>query len=171
MSEKLSILVVEDDEALRDALQVTLDTAGHDHRRRRRRAGRTRSTAPQVLQHGGVRPAHESDGRTDLLGEIRSRHPGLPVLLMTAFGDVDKAVAAMRGGACDFMLKPFEPKALIQQIERYATPPAPAAGVVADRCQDPRHAAAGLARGADRRHGAADRRIRGRQGSFRALHP
>jgi two-component system response regulator FlrC len=50
---------------------------------------------------------------------------------MTAFGDVDKAVSAMRGGACDFMLKPFEPKALLQQIERYATPPAPAAGVVA----------------------------------------
>jgi two-component system response regulator FlrC len=55
----------------------------------------------------------------------------LPVLLMTAFGDVDKAVSAMRGGACDFMLKPFEPKALLKQIERYATPPAPAAGVVA----------------------------------------
>ena len=40
-------------------------------------------------------------------------------------------VAAIRGGACDFMLKPFEPKALIEQIARYATPPAPAAGVVA----------------------------------------
>ncbi len=56
-----------------------------------------------------------------LLGEIRQRKPGLPVLLMTAFGDVDKAVAAMRGGACDFMLKPFEPKALLEQIARYAT--------------------------------------------------
>ena len=62
------------------------------------------------------------DGLT-LLGEIRHRYPGLPVLLMTAFGDVDKAVAAMRGGACDFMLKPFEPKALLDQIARYATPP------------------------------------------------
>ncbi len=70
------------------------------------------------------------DGLT-LLAEIRSRHPGLPVLLMTAFGDVDKAVAAMRGGACDFMLKPFEPKALIDQIARYATPPPPPDGVIA----------------------------------------
>ena len=65
-----------------------------------------------------------------LLGEIRAKKPGLPVLLMTAFGDVDKAVAAMRGGACDFMLKPFEPRALLDQIERYANPPL-AAGVVA----------------------------------------
>jgi DNA-binding response OmpR family regulator len=94
----------------------------------------------------------------------------LPVLLMTAFGDVDKAVAAMRGGACDFMLKPFEPKALIQQIERYATPPAPAAGVVA-KMPRPAPPAAGFARGANRRDRAADRRIRRRQGSLRALHP
>jgi len=59
------------------------------------------------------------------------------VLLMTAFGDVDKAVAAMRGGACDFMLKPFEPKALIEQIARYAKPVRPdnASGIIA---ADPR---------------------------------
>jgi two-component system response regulator FlrC len=70
------------------------------------------------------------DGLT-LLGEIRAARPGLPVLLMTAFGDVDKAVAAMRGGACDFMLKPFEPKALIEQIDRYAKAPAASEGVIA----------------------------------------
>ncbi|HWU84444.1 MAG TPA: sigma-54 dependent transcriptional regulator, partial [Rhodocyclaceae bacterium] len=66
-----------------------------------------------------------------LLAEIRAAKPALPVLLMTAFGDVDKAVAAMRGGACDFMLKPFEPKTLIEQIERYAKAPAASEGVVA----------------------------------------
>jgi two-component system response regulator FlrC len=72
------------------------------------------------------------DGLTLLARSAMPDIPAMPVLLMTAFGDVDKAVAAMRGGACDFMLKPFEPKALIEQIERYATPPAPAAGVVAE---------------------------------------
>ncbi|MBS3934967.1 MAG: sigma-54-dependent Fis family transcriptional regulator, partial [Sulfuritalea sp.] len=67
-----------------------------------------------------------------LLGEIRQRRPGLPVLLMTAFGDVDKAVAAMRGGACDFMLKPFEPRALLDQVERYAMAPAVEGVIAAD---------------------------------------
>ena len=38
---------------------------------------------------------------------------------MTAFGDVDKAVAAMRGGALRLLLKPFEPKALLDQIARF----------------------------------------------------
>lgn len=131
MSDSLSILVVEDDEALRDALLITLEAAGH------RPFGAdggpaaldalARKTYHMVVSDLRMSPM---DGLT-LLGEIRTRYPGLPVLLMTAFGDVDKAVAAMRGGACDFMLKPFEPKALIEQIARYAIPPAPADGVVA----------------------------------------
>ncbi|MDP3514683.1 MAG: sigma-54 dependent transcriptional regulator [Sulfuritalea sp.] len=131
MSEKLNILVVEDDDALRDALQITLETVGHAV------TGTDGGAAAlAALRDKGFNMV-VSDLRMSpmdglvLLGEIRNRHPGLPVLLMTAFGDVDKAVAAMRGGACDFMLKPFEPKALIDQIARYATPPAPAAGVVA----------------------------------------
>lgn len=131
MSEKLNILVVEDDDALRDALQMTLESAGHEVS-----SVDGGPAALEILRHrifnmvvSDLRMS-PMDGLT-LLGEIRSRHPGLPVLLMTAFGDVDKAVAAMRGGACDFMLKPFEPKTLIDQIARYATPPAPAAGVVA----------------------------------------
>ena len=132
MPTPLNLLVVEDDEALRDALLITLEAAGH------KPSGADGGSA--ALDLLGRKSFHmvvsdlrmaPMDGLT-LLGEIRSRHPGLPVLLMTAFGDVDKAVAAMRGGACDFMLKPFEPKALIEQIDRYAIPPAPTAGVVAE---------------------------------------
>ena len=55
-----------------------------------------------------------------LLAELRQRLPQLPVLLMTAFGDVEKAVDAMRGGACDFLMKPFEPKVLLEHVRRYA---------------------------------------------------
>ena len=134
MSDVLNILVVEDDDALRDALAITLETAGH-------RVSAV-DGGPAALTALG-RQAYSmvvSDLRMDpmdglqLLAEIRRRQPGLPVLLMTAFGDVDKAVAAMRGGACDFMLKPFEPRTLIDQIARYAVPPV-AEGVVA---ADPR---------------------------------
>ncbi len=134
MSEHLNILVVEDDDALRDALLITLETAGH--------VVQGAASGPQALELlarsafnmvvSDLRMA-PMDG-LELLREIRARSPGLPVLLMTAFGDVDKAVAAMRGGACDFMLKPFEPKALLDQIARYANAPL-SEGVVAE---DPR---------------------------------
>ena len=131
MSDSLSILVVEDDDALRDALQITLEAAGHRVTATdggpAALAALARDRFSMVVTDLRMDPM---DGLT-LLAEIRGRHPGLPVLLMTAFGDVDKAVAAMRGGACDFMLKPFEPKTLIEQIARYAVPPPPADGVIA----------------------------------------
>jgi two-component system response regulator FlrC len=137
MAEKLTILVVEDDESLRDALQLTLEAAGHQVisvdggpaalAQLRSAAGTAQHGFNMVVSDLRMSPM---DGLT-LLGEIRAAYPGLPVLLMTAFGDVDKAVIAMRGGACDFMLKPFEPKALIDRIARYAIPPAPAEEVVA----------------------------------------
>ncbi|HTY02189.1 MAG TPA: sigma-54 dependent transcriptional regulator [Rhodocyclaceae bacterium] len=130
MTESLNILVVEDDESLRDAILLTLEAAGHQ--------ARGAAGGPEALMAmernrfnmvvSDLRMA-PMDG-LQLLTEIRSRHPTLPVMLMTAFGEVDKAVAAMRGGACDFMLKPFEPRALLDQIARYATPPH-ADGVIA----------------------------------------
>jgi two-component system response regulator FlrC len=131
----LHILVVEDDDALRDALLVTLETAGHSAVG----AGGGAQALDLIARHdysmvvSDLRMA-PMDGLA-LLTEIRKRQPRLPVLLMTAFGDVDKAVAAMRGGACDFMLKPFEPKTLLEQIDRYATLPPNSDSVIAvDQC-------------------------------------
>ncbi len=134
MTEGLRVLVVEDDDALRDALLVTLEAAGHRPRGAPggREALELLGREPFSMVVSDLRMA-PMDG-LQLLSEIRARQPGLPVMLMTAFGDVDKAVAAMRGGACDFMLKPFEPKTLLDQIARYATPPR-AEGVIAT---DPR---------------------------------
>ena len=131
----MNILVVEDDDALRDALLITLEAEGHQvtgaEGGHPALAALARRTFNMVVSDLRMSPM---DGLT-LLSEIHHRYPGLPVMLMTAFGDVDKAVSAMRGGACDFMLKPFEPKTLIDAINRYAIPPAPADGVIA---ADPR---------------------------------
>jgi two-component system response regulator FlrC len=55
-----------------------------------------------------------------LLGMLRVRQPQLPVLLMTAHGAVERAVDAMRQGAADYLVKPFEPKALLDLVARHA---------------------------------------------------
>ncbi len=131
MPEPLNVLVVEDDLQLRDALCLTLECAGHNV------MGAADGPAALRLLEREAFNLVVSDLRMqpmdgiELLKAIRGREPHLPVLLMTAFGDVDKAVSAMRAGACDFLLKPFEPKVLIEHVARYAARPDWAEGVVA----------------------------------------
>jgi len=57
------------------------------------------------------------DGLT-LLGELRKTYEDLPVIVVTAFGDVSSAVAAIRAGAEDYLTKPVDFDALLLCIER-----------------------------------------------------
>jgi two-component system response regulator FlrC len=118
----LPILVVEDDPNLREAVCDTLELAGQSSISAAggEEALRMLDTQAVALVVSDVRMM-PMDGIV-LLKEIRSRLPHLPVVLMTAFADVDRAVEAMRAGACDFLLKPFEPKALLEHVARYRLP-------------------------------------------------
>jgi two-component system response regulator FlrC len=124
MAQGLPILVVEDDPNLREAVCDTLELAGQAvvSAAGGEDALRMLNAQSVALVVSDVRMM-PMDGIT-LLKEIRSRYPHLPVVLMTAFADVDRAVEAMRSGACDFLLKPFEPKALLEHVARYRLPEA-----------------------------------------------
>ena len=115
----LPILVVEDDVSLREAIGDTLELAGRSYVAVDGGEAALRVLGEQafsiVVSDVRMMPM---DGIT-LLKEIRSRLPHLPVLLMTAYAEVEKAVDAMRSGACDFLLNPFEPKALLAHINKY----------------------------------------------------
>ena len=114
------VLLVEDDRALREALADTLALGGHAYR------------AVDCAEAALLAIAEEPFGLVvsdvnmpgmdghQLLGLIRQRQPQLPVLLMTAYGAVERAVAAMRQGAADYLVKPFEPKALLALVEHHA---------------------------------------------------
>ena len=60
--------------------------------------------------------APEADA-TALINEIRQRRPALPLLMLTANGSVAHAVAAMRAGATDFLVKPLAPERLLSALE------------------------------------------------------
>ena len=133
MSQELPILVVEDDPNLREAICDTLALAGkaYESAPGGEEALALLSDRAYALVVSDVRMM-PMDGIT-LLKEIRQRWPHLPVVLMTAYADVDRAVEAMRAGACDFLLKPFEPPALLAHVEKYRLPVAEDdAGVVAN---------------------------------------
>ena len=114
-----TILVVEDDRPLQDALVTTLEAAGFNVL-----AASDGGEALEVLRATTVdlvvsdvemRPV---DGR-ELLKRLRQREAPPPVLLMTAYGTIDQAVAAMRDGAVDYLVKPFEAEELEQRVARY----------------------------------------------------
>ncbi len=116
----IKVLLVEDDRALREALADTLMLAGHDFK--------AVGSAEDALAAVAVEAFNlvisdvnmpGMDGH-QMLGLLRARHPQLPVLLMTAHGAVERAVDAMRQGAADYLVKPFEPKALLDLVARHA---------------------------------------------------
>ena len=116
----IKVLLVEDDRALREALADTLLLAGHDYT--------AVGSAEEALTAVGKDAFNlvlsdvnmpGMDGH-QLLSLLRARQPQLPVLLMTAHGAVERAVDAMRQGAADYLVKPFEPKALLDLVARHA---------------------------------------------------
>ena len=112
-----AVLVVEDDCALREALCDTLMVAGYEVR-----PAADGATALNVLEREAVDlvvsdvQMQPMDGHA-LLGLIRARQPNLPVILMTAYGSIRQAVDVMRAGATEYLVKPFEARALVELSE------------------------------------------------------
>ncbi len=113
-----SVLVVEDDAALREALVDTLHAAGLAAL-----AAPDAPTALQLLESEEIALVISDvqmpgPNGYQLLSSIKRLRPYLPVVLMTAYGTVAQAVAAMREGATDYILKPFDAQALIDMARR-----------------------------------------------------
>lgn len=53
----------------------------------------------------------------DLLEKVKADHPDIPVLIMTAYGTIEDAVAALKAGAFNYITKPFQQDFLLHQIE------------------------------------------------------
>ncbi|WP_281869597.1 sigma-54 dependent transcriptional regulator [Pseudomonas sp. BR1R-5] len=116
----IKVLLVEDDRALRQALGDTLEIGGFAYRAvgsAEEALEAVKSDAYSLVISDVNMPG--MDGH-QLLAHLRRQHPQLPVLLMTAHAAVERAVEAMRQGAVDYLVKPFEPKALLSLVERHA---------------------------------------------------
>src|ERR1700683_4684697 len=102
---KKRILVVEDEEKLRRVLELQLTSAGFEVEK----AG-TAEAALQLAERADLvltdlrLPA--MDG-LQLLSAVRRQNSQTPVIVMTAFGTIERAVEAMKTGATAFLLKPF----------------------------------------------------------------
>lgn len=114
------VLVVEDDPALREALVDTLQLSDFQVQE-----AANAEAALQCLSGNNDIAMVVSDvnmGRLsghDLLRIIKVEYAHIPVLLITAFASISESVEAMREGAVDYLVKPFEPNLLIEAVKKF----------------------------------------------------
>lgn len=127
-----SIMIVEDDSDLREALSDTLKLAGYSVIE-----AHNGNVALDLLANEEVNMVVTDvqmdgmDGET-LLKRIKSNYSEIPVVLMTAYGTIQKAVEAMQNGAVDYLVKPFEAEVLVNMVSRYVSSNEETAEFVAD---------------------------------------
>ena len=115
---KAQILIVEDDHDLREALVTTLELAKFQVREAASAedalASLARAPVDMVVSDVNMpgMSGHE------LLAEVQRLYPGLPMMLITAYGQISHAVSAMQSGAIDYLVKPFEPQVLVEAVSR-----------------------------------------------------
>lgn len=112
------IWIVDDDESIRWVLEKALareNLATRSFSNVRDAVTALESGTPQVLV-SDIRMPGESG--LELLQIVKTRYPGLPVIVMTAFSDLDSAVAAFQGGAFEYLAKPFDLDKAVELIRR-----------------------------------------------------
>jgi two-component system nitrogen regulation response regulator GlnG len=75
----------------------------------------TEADGPQILVSDIRMPGGSG---LDLLEKVKQKLPGLPVIIMTAFSDLDSAVSAFQGGAFEYLPKPFDLPKAVELIRR-----------------------------------------------------
>ncbi len=115
---KAQILIVEDDHDLREALVTTLELAKF----RVREAANAEQALTQLAESPVDMVVSDVNmpgmSGHDLLHEIQRLYPGLPTMLITAYGQISHAVSAMQAGAIDYLVKPFEPAVLVDAVSK-----------------------------------------------------
>jgi len=130
--QKNSVALIVDDEAdIRELLSMTLERMGVDSRE-----AETIAEAKQLLESQSfdlcITDMRLPDGNgLELIREINQNYPSIPVAMLTAHGNMDTAIEALKSGAFDFVNKPVELKTLktliqsalnLQQTDRKDTP-------------------------------------------------
>jgi FixJ family two-component response regulator len=118
MNDEATVIVVDDDPDIRDALVGLLRSVGLQVR--------ALGSVSDFLQHG--RPAGPSclildirmPGRSglELQRELAESKVSLPIIFITGYGDIPMTVQAMKGGAVDFLTKPFRDQEILDAIHR-----------------------------------------------------
>ncbi|MGQ0700508.1 MAG: nitrogen regulation protein NR(I) [Panacagrimonas sp.] len=121
MTKTLEIWVVDDDESIRWVMQKSMMRAGMKVQTFEGAAelfNALEDDQPDVLVSDIRMPGVTG---LELMERVRRDHPGLPVIIMTAHSDLDAAVASYKGGAFEYLAKPFDVNVVTDLVRRAAT--------------------------------------------------
>jgi two-component system response regulator HydG len=112
------ILIIDDNETMREGLGATVRRMGHEAM-----LAPSGAEGLALLRRRGADFVitdlkMDGTGGLDVLKTVRELDPGCPAMIVTAFGTVETAVEAMRLGAFDFLQKPFAPEVVRLKVER-----------------------------------------------------
>lgn len=129
------LLLVEDDIAFRQRLAVTLERRGFEVGQASGIA-EARGIAATLHPDYAVLDMRLSDGSgLDLVGELRALNPSIRIVVLTGYGNLATAVAAVKAGAIDYLAKPADPEDIVKALtaEPNARPLPPEEPMSADR--------------------------------------
>ena len=116
------IWIVDDDESIRWILEKALareNLVTQSFSSARDALQALHESTPQVLVSDIRMPGASG---LELLQEVKAKHPGIPVIIITAFSDLDSAVSAFQGGAFEYLAKPFDVDKAVELIRRARKP-------------------------------------------------
>ena len=112
------ILLIDDDPGLSEVIELLLSREGYAVKR----AGTVREGLEQIGSADidlVITDLKLPDGTgLDAIGAIRALRPALPINMITSYSSMESAIAALRAGAVDYIMKPFENDAFLHAVER-----------------------------------------------------
>ncbi|MBS3779230.1 MAG: sigma-54-dependent Fis family transcriptional regulator [Desulfovermiculus sp.] len=114
-----SILVLDDDKSLREVLDVALSEQQHSIHQAGSISEALSLVTNEIIDLALVDLRLGTESGLDFLQKLQEHHPGLPVIMITAYADSQSAVAAMKLGAKDYIAKPFDVDELLLLVERH----------------------------------------------------
>ena len=118
---KTRVLVIDDDAGLSEVIELLLSREGYAPLH----AGTVKEGVERALSGAAdvvVTDLKLPDGTgLDVVQRVRAEKPALPLLLITSYSSLDSAIGALRAGAVDYLIKPFENDDFLQAIERAAS--------------------------------------------------
>ena len=112
------VWIVDDDRSIRWVFEKALSREGiayHSFASAREALEALADGPPQVLISDIRMPGQSG---IELLQQVKEKHPAVPVIVMTAYSDLESAVAAFQGGAYEYLPKPFDVDQAVELIRR-----------------------------------------------------